>query len=174
MEFEDYLVASGVRVEPEEIRGNMVQPDYQDIINKFKASLKNNARIWFRMYIEKRVTDLHSADGWKTVKEKFLTYFNPIGSTKEQQIKAWKDMVWKPEEEKLTDFVFMFSQLAYELGYSDIQQISHFVLCIPKGLYLDLKDTQTAPDAVENLRRGITLGGLNTFSSIPTIIHNSS
>ena len=48
MEFEDYLVASGVRVEPEEIRGNMVQPDYQDIVNKFKASLKSNARIWFR------------------------------------------------------------------------------------------------------------------------------
>ena len=99
MEFEDYLVASGVRVEPEEIRGNIVQPDYQYIINKFKASPKNNARIWFRMYIEKRVPDLHSAEGWKTIKERLLTYFNPIGSTKEQQIKAWKEMVWKPEEE---------------------------------------------------------------------------
>ena len=40
MEFEDYLVASGVRIELEEIRGNMVQPDYQDTVNKFKASLK--------------------------------------------------------------------------------------------------------------------------------------
>ena len=37
------------------------------------------------------------------------------------------------EEEKLTDFVFRFSQLAHELGYSDEQQISHFVLCIPRG-----------------------------------------
>ena len=88
--FEDYLEASGVRIEPEEIKGNMVQPDYKDIVKKYKASLKNNARIWFRMYIEKRVWDLHSAGGWKTVKSKFLTYFNPIGSTKEQQIKAWK------------------------------------------------------------------------------------
>ena len=87
MEFEEYLEASGVRIEPDEIRGNMVQPDYRDIIKKFKASLKNNARIWFRMYIEKKVPNLHSTDGWKTVKSKFLTYFNPIGSTKEQQIK---------------------------------------------------------------------------------------
>ena len=109
MEFEDYLVASGIRVEPEEIMGNTVQPDYKDIINKFKASLKNNTRIWFSMYIEKRVPDLHSADGWKVVKSKFLTYFNPIGSTKEQQIKALKEMIWKAEEEKLTDFVFRFS-----------------------------------------------------------------
>ena len=27
-------------------------------------------------------------------------------------------MIWKPEEEKLTDFVFRFSQFAYQLGYS--------------------------------------------------------
>ena len=84
MEFEDDLVASGITIEPEE------NPDYRDIINKFKASLKNNARVWFNMYIENRVPDLYLADGWKTVKSKFLTYFNPIGSTREQQIKAWK------------------------------------------------------------------------------------
>ena len=54
MEFEDYLIASGVRVEQEEVGGNTVQPDYKAIISKFKASLKNNARVWFSMYIEKR------------------------------------------------------------------------------------------------------------------------
>ena len=125
------------------------------------------------MYIEKRVPDLQSADGWKAVKKKFLTYFNPVGS-KEQQIKAWKEMVWKPEEEKLKDFVFRFSQLAYEFGYSNEQQISHFVLCIPRGLYLYLKGAQTIPDAVENLRKGIALGCLDTFSSIPRIVHHDS
>ena len=118
MEFEDYLVASGVTVDEDE-NDPRVRPDYRDIIIKFKASLKNNARVWYSMYIEKRVQDLHSAEGWKTVKSKFLTYFNPIGSTKEQQIKAWKELKWKPEEEMLTDFVFRFSQLAHELRYSD-------------------------------------------------------
>ena len=173
MEFEDYLVASGVSIEPKEVRGNIVQPDYKDIINKFKASLKNNARIWFSMYIEKRVPNLHSADGWKTIKSKFLTYFNPLGSTKEQQIQAWKELVWKPEKEKLTDFVFRFSQLAHELGYSEEQQISHFVLCIPRGLYLYLRGAQTIPDAVENLRKGIALGGLDMFNSNPTLVQDS-
>ena len=79
-------------------------------------------------------------------------------------------MVWKHEEEKLTDFVFRFSHLAYELGYSDKQQISHFVLCIPRGLYLYLKGAQTIPDAVENLRRGIALGGLDIFNAISTTV----
>ena len=47
-EFEDYLVASGVTVEEDE-DDPRVQPDYRTIINKFKASLKNNARVWYSM-----------------------------------------------------------------------------------------------------------------------------
>ena len=173
MEFEDYLVASGVTLD-EDDNDPGVRPDYRDIINKFKASLKNNARVWYSMYIEKRIPDLHSAEGWKTVKSKFLTYFNPIGSTKEQQIKAWKELKWKPEEEKLTDFVFRFSQLAHELGYSDEQQVSHFVLCIPRGMYLYLEGARTIPDAVENLRKGIALGGMETFGAISKPVQDDS
>ena len=165
MEFEEYLAASGVTVDVDE-NDPRVQPDYRDIINKFKESLKNNARVWYSMYIEKRVQDLHSAEGWKTVKSKFLTYFNPISSTKEQQIKAWKELKQKPEKEKLTDFVFRFSKLAHEVGYSDEQQISHFALCIPRGMYLYLEGPRTVLDAVENLRKGITLGGMETFGAI--------
>ena len=110
----------------------------------------------------------------KQLKSKFLTYFNPIGSTKKQQIKAWKELKWKPEEEKLTDIAFRFSQLAHELGYSDEQKISYFVLCIPRGMYLYLEGTQTVPDAVENLRKGIALGGLDTFGSISRPIQDGS
>ena len=171
MEFEDYLIASGVRIEQDEDEnGRRIDVDYRDIINKFKASLKNNARVWYSMYIDGRITDLYSEVGWKTIKSKFLTYFNPIGSTKEQQIKAWKELIWKPEEEKLTDFVFRFSQLAHELAYTDEQQIAHFVLCIPRGLYLYLEGAKTIPDAVENLRKGIALGGLDTFNSVSTTV----
>ena len=169
MEFEDYLIASGIRVEPDEDEnGRRIDVDYRDIINKFKASLKNNARVWYSMYIDGRITDLYSEAGWKTIKSRFLTYFNPIGSTKEQQIKAWKELKCKPEEEKLIDFVFRFSQLAHELAYTDEQQIAHFVLCIPRGLYLYLEGAKTVPDAVENLRKGIALGGLDTFNSAST------
>ena len=40
------------------------------------------------------------------------------------------------------------------------------MLCIPRGLYLYLEGAQTVPDAVENLRKGIALGGLDTFNSV--------
>ena len=50
----------------------------------------------------------------------------------------------------------------------------HFVLCIPRGLYLYLEVAKTVPDAVENLRKGIALGGLDTFNSASTsTIHGS-
>ena len=83
-------------------------------------------------------------------------------------------MIWKPEEEKLMDFVFRFNQLAYELGYSDEQQISHFVLCIPRGLYLYLEEAQTIPDAVENFRKGIALGGLDNSNLISRTAQDDS
>ena len=174
MEFEDYLIASGVRMEPDEDESRRrVDVDYKDIINKFKASFKKNARVWYSMYVDGRITDLYSEAGCKTIKSRFLTYFNPIGSTKEQQIKAWKELKWKPEEEKLTDFVFRFSQLAHELAYTDEQQITHFVLCILRGLYLYLEGAKTVPDAVENLRKGIALGGLDTFNSASKTLDDS-
>ena len=38
MEFEDYLIASGVRIEPEEDNaGRRVEVDYKDIINKIQS-----------------------------------------------------------------------------------------------------------------------------------------
>ena len=63
--------------------------------------------------------------------------------------------------------------MAHELGYSEEQQISHFVLCIPRGLYLYLRGAQTIPDAVENLRKGIALGGLDMFNSNTTLVQYS-
>ena len=45
MEFEDYLIASGVRIEPDEDEnGRRIDVDYRDIINKFKASLKKQCQ----------------------------------------------------------------------------------------------------------------------------------
>ena len=71
MKFEDYLIASGVRIEPEEDNaGRRVEVNYKDIINKFKALLKNNARSWYSMYIEGRIPDLYSEAGWKAIKNK--------------------------------------------------------------------------------------------------------
>ena len=51
----------------------------------------------------------------------------------------------------------------------------HTLCCVyQEGLYLYLEGAQTVPDAVENLRKGITLGGLDTFSSMSRTAQNDS
>ena len=45
--------------------------------------------------------------------------------------------------------------------------------CAFQGLYLYLEGTKTVPDAVENLRKGITLGGLDTFNSASITVDDS-
>ena len=52
MEFEDYLVASGVTVDEDE-NDPRVRLDYRDLINKYKASLKNNARVRYSNTLRK-------------------------------------------------------------------------------------------------------------------------
>ena len=48
------------------------------------------------------------------------------------------------------------------------------MLFMPRGLYLYLEDVQTVPDAVENLRKGIALEGLDTSSSMSRTAQNDS
>ena len=64
--------------------------------------------------------------------------------------------------------------MAHELDYTDEQQISHFVLCIPRGLYLYLEGAQTVPDTVENPRKGIALGGLDTSGAVARPVQDDS
>ena len=93
MEFEDYLVASGIRVQPEGIRGNTVQPDYKRHHQKLRHHSKTMQDSGLVCTLNKECLTYTQQMG-ETVKSKFLTYFNPIGSTKEQQIKTWKEMIW--------------------------------------------------------------------------------
>ena len=52
-------------------------------------------------------------------------------------------------------------------------QTAHSLLHIPRGLYLYLEGAKTVPDAVENLRKGIALGGLDTFNSASKTLDDS-
>ena len=68
----------------------------------------------------------------------FTTEHNPIGSTREQQIMAWKTLKWEPTKEKLDDFVYKFRRVAKELGYNADENLDVFSCCVPFHLYLYL------------------------------------
>lgn len=93
MGFEDTLEAMGVQVRNFDAEGRDIGTIIRNILNKFKASLKNKARRWYETSIRTNPTTLQE---WEDFKTKFKAQYNPVGSTKEQQIKAWKTLSWDP------------------------------------------------------------------------------
>ena len=118
IEFEDFLVNTGSEIhdlpqhgEPQDIDRLHYEAEVKDVVSKFKASLKGKSRLWFEMQYPT------ADDEPKTVQNmlsSFTTEHNPISSTREQQIMAWKTLKWDQSKEKLDDFVYKFRRVAKE------------------------------------------------------------
>ena len=91
----------------------------------------------------------------------FITEHNPIGSTREQLIMAWKNLKWDPATENFDDFVYKFKRKAKELGYDADQSLETFNCCLPSHFYLYLRDATTIKEAMENIKQACALGGVN-------------
>ena len=101
-------------------------------------------------------------------KSSFITKHNPIGSTTEQQIMAWRSLNWNPAQERLNDFVYKLRRIGQELGKSADEQLEYFKCSVPPHLYLYLKDTTTIKEAMENIKRACALGGVSVVASVET------
>ena len=112
----------------------------KDVVSKFKASLKGKPRLWFEIQYPTGTDEPKTVQAYKNMLSLFTTEHNPIGSTKEQQIMAWKNLGWDPTKEKLDDFVYRFRRVAQELGYNVDQQLDFFSCSVPFHLYFYLKD----------------------------------
>ena len=102
-----------------------------------------------------------TVQGYRQMLSAFTTEHNPIGSTKEQQIMAWKNLKWDPSKEKLDDFVYRFRRVAKELGYNADENLEVFSCCVPSHLYLYLKGATSIKEAMENIKRACALGGVS-------------
>ena len=90
----------------------------------------------------------------------FITEHNTIGSTREQQIMAWKTLNWNPAQERLDDFVYKLRRIGQELGKTADEQLEYFNCSVPQHLYLYHKDATTIKEAMENIKRACALGGI--------------
>ena len=118
-EFDDFLKAA--RIEAPEGDGD--DANVAHIINDFVTTLKGKARIWFDMNVpEGERTTLAQ---WNVIRNKFKAYFHPLGSTKEQRIRAWKDMRWDPIKEAIDDFAYRYKELGLSLG---LQQTVYLII----------------------------------------------
>ena len=179
IEFEDFLVNTGSEIndlpqfdEPQPVDAAHYQGVIKDVVSKFKASLKGKPRLWFEMQYPTVDDEPKTVQGYKQMLSAFTTEHNPIGSTREQQIMAWKNLKWDPSKEKLDDFVHRFRRVAKELGYNADENLEVFSCCVPSHLYLYLKGATSIKEAMENIKRACALGGVSAQG--PTMIETQT
>ena len=119
----------------------------KDVVSKFKASLKGKPRLWFEMQYPTANDEPKTVQAYKNMLSLFMTEHNPIGSSREQQIMAWKTLKWDPSKEMLDDFVYKFRRVAKELGYDADDILEVFNCCIPSHLYIYLRGATTIKEA---------------------------
>ena len=88
-----------------------------------------------------------TVQAYKNMLSLFITEHNPISSTREQQIMAWKTLKWDPTKEKLDDFVYKFRRVAKELGYN----------------------ATTIKETMKNIKRACALGGVLVQATPATV-----
>ena len=179
IEFEDFLVNTGSEInelpqfdEPQPVDAAHYQGVIEDVVSKFKASLKGKPRLWFEMQYPTVDDEPKTVQGYRQMLSAFTTEHNPIGSAREQQIMAWKNLKWDPSKEKLDDFVYRFRRVAKELGYNADANLEVFSCCVPSHLYLYLKGATSIKEAMENIKRACALGGVSAQG--PTMIETQT
>ena len=98
----------------------------------------------------------------------FITEHNTIGSTREQQIMAWKTLNWDPVQERLDDFVYRLRRIGQDLGKTADEQLDYFKCSVPQHLYLYHKDATTIKEAMENIKRACALGRVPVVAQVDT------
>ena len=121
MEFGDFLANTGseIRYLPQEPQAD--DREYhmavvKDAVSKFKASLKGKPRLWFEMQYPTSADKSKTKEAYEKMIASIITKYNIIGSTREQQIMAWKTLNWNPAQERLDDFVYKLKRIGQELG----------------------------------------------------------
>ena len=69
---------------------NIIEQVVKDIVSKFKASLRGKPRLWFEMQYPTPNDEPKNKETYEKMVSSFITDHNPIGSTREQQIMAWR------------------------------------------------------------------------------------
>ena len=173
MEFGDFLANTGseIRYLPQESQADDREHHMavvKDVVSKFKVSLKGKPRLWFEMQYPTSADEPKTKEAYEKMIASFITEHNTIGSTREQQIMAWKTLNWNPVQERLDDFVYRLRRIGQELGKTADEQLHYFKCSVPQHLYLYHKDATMIKEAMENIKRACALGGVPVVAPVDT------
>ena len=95
---------------------------------------------------------------WNEIKRLFNEHFHPLGSTREQRVKAWKYMTWDPTTEAIDDFAYKYSKLGTSLGLNEESIFNNFKACIPGQYFVFVFNANNMTQAIDNLKKCIAAG----------------
>ena len=169
VEFEDCLDSVGLGW-----RDKTDKDEAEQIVVKFKNSLKGNARRWYKSFYNDE-TDM-KIEKWNQVRTEFLKTFSPTGGTTEEQHKAWKDLKWDPDKESIDNFTYKFNELGDELNKSETERFNSFRSCMPSTTYLMTSECKTINAIVLKLKTCLAFGvpGIKSNTSTNTTTTNTS
>ena len=89
----------GIYLKSQEDDGEYYMAVVKDAVSKFKLSLKGKPRLWFEMQYPTSAEEPKTKEAYGKMIASFITEYSIIGSTREQQIMAWKTLNWNPAQE---------------------------------------------------------------------------
>ena len=121
--------------------------DAQEIIDLFKTSLNGPARNWYELNIADQVKG-HTLADWEEIKSRFLKYYNPAGSTIEQQMSTLDTLKWQPLMETIDQFAYKFG-LMFKSDFGEAYTVAMFKKSLPNEYRERLMGVNTFTDVIQ-------------------------
>ena len=122
----------------------------QEIIDLFKTSLNGPARNWYELNITDTIRGNTLAD-WEEIKKKFLQYYNPAGSTIEQQMSTLDTLKWQQLVETIDQFAYKFG-LMFKSDFGEDYTVAMFKRSLPNEYKERLMGVNTFVDVIQRVK----------------------
>ena len=122
----------------------------QEIIDLFRTSLNGPARNWYDLNVTGENMGEATVDDWENIKTKFLRYYNPAGSTIEQQMTTLDTLKWHPLSETIDQFAYKF-RLMYD-SFGEDYTCAIFKKSLPNEYRERLMGVKTFNDIIQRVK----------------------
>ena len=116
----------------------------------FKTSLNGPARNWYEFNIAGQVEGNTLAE-WEEIKKRFLKYYNPAGSTIEQQISTLDTHKWQPLLETIDQFAYKFG-LMFKTDFGKHYTVAMFKKSLPNEYRERLMGVNSFTDVIQRVK----------------------
>ena len=123
----------------------------QEVIDLFRTSLNGPARNWYDLNVTGENMGEITVRDWETIKAKFLKYYNPAGSTIEQQMTTLDTLKWHPLTETIDQFAYKF-RLMYKGNFGEDYTCAIFKKSLPNEYRERLMGVNTFNDIIQRVK----------------------